>query len=443
MRTITSFLCWIIVLLTTDVYAQTNTTTSSVDVETYELWSKGNWDELIQVGDKALDRGIDFYYLRYRLGVAFFEKKNYQKAVTHLRAARNMNSSDSSLNEYLYYALLNSGWAYQANFLLSKLPRSVQESTGVQLSNPIKQVYVAYSFETGPSQTVESTVKEVSGGSGYQLLSNGHDLFNIGMEHRVFKNIWLHHSYNFIKKATIRHIVYDTEQISDSELQLYLNQYYLGTTLILGTRWELGAGGHYINLIYDDLVAVSNGGRVVNRLERLTKENFLGFLRAKVNYEGWSLGITSLVGNLGNRTHTQQDLILEVYPRGNLNMYSTTVVSLQDNDIHSGIDNLSLILNQTLGSKIATRTWIEGFFTYGTLENFTQSYGSIVFNDSDVINQRYGVKLYYQISSPLVIRIDYVGAMKASKFVSSAPFVVTTPINYHVSTLTAVLLWNF
>ena len=442
MRKVITIVIGFIIQLSCDLGAQVPLTTTVVDGKTYELWTQGNWDELIQVADQALENGIDFYYLRYRLGIAWFQKKNFHKAATHFKVARNMNRNDNLLNEYLYYSLLYGGWTYEAEYLRLELPQNVQESLGILMSNPLKQVYLAYSTESGGGPSEMHNIEQTET-LGYQLLSKGHYLLNFGLEHRVYKNFWLHHAYNFIHKDTYRFISSEISEPSETELVLNLNQYYLGSTLLLGSGWELGFGGHYINLKYDDFVLTTLQGRAVNRLVRQSQDHYVGFVRTKFKSTGWSLGATSIVGNLGSRTHFQQDVILELYPFGNKNLYSVSVFSLQDQDVNSQNENATIIVDQTVGLKVARKIWLEGFSTFGTLENFIQANGSILFNDTNVITQRFGMKLYYQLSTPLLVRVDFTRARKESKFVPSTSSVVIEPIEYNVSSLTAVLIWNF
>ena len=59
----------------------------SVDAQTYSLWQKKDWNGLIAAGKKALKADIDFYYLRVRMGIAYYEKKNYHMALLHFEKA--------------------------------------------------------------------------------------------------------------------------------------------------------------------------------------------------------------------------------------------------------------------------------------------------------------------------------------------------------------------
>jgi len=44
----------------------------TVDYKTYGYYVNQNWDSLIYLGNKAIAQNIDYYYLRVRIGVAYF-----------------------------------------------------------------------------------------------------------------------------------------------------------------------------------------------------------------------------------------------------------------------------------------------------------------------------------------------------------------------------------
>ncbi|MEY3452181.1 MAG: hypothetical protein RL711_2009 [Bacteroidota bacterium] len=46
----------------------------TVEAKTYAQFLGQFWDELVVTGEKALSNNIDYYYLRLRLGVAYFQK---------------------------------------------------------------------------------------------------------------------------------------------------------------------------------------------------------------------------------------------------------------------------------------------------------------------------------------------------------------------------------
>ena len=87
---------------------------------TYQYFLSEKWDSLINTGTETLNADIDFFYLRIRLGKAYFEKNNFVKAALHFEKALVFNSSDSYSLSHLYYSYLNMGRSLDAYSLLKK-----------------------------------------------------------------------------------------------------------------------------------------------------------------------------------------------------------------------------------------------------------------------------------------------------------------------------------
>jgi len=96
-------------VLFTIVQGQAVMNFSSLDKQTYGLYLDKNWKDLVSLGKKGLDNGFDYFYLRMRIGIAYYELGNYRRAIPHFRKALVFNSKDQYANEYLYYSYLFSG----------------------------------------------------------------------------------------------------------------------------------------------------------------------------------------------------------------------------------------------------------------------------------------------------------------------------------------------
>ena len=99
----------IFLLLPQSGFSQENTNLLKTDSVTYTLYEKQQWSELIEVGEAAIKSGIDFYYLRMRLGIARYEQHNYRHAAPHFEKALIFYPGDQLATEYLYYSFLFAG----------------------------------------------------------------------------------------------------------------------------------------------------------------------------------------------------------------------------------------------------------------------------------------------------------------------------------------------
>ena len=65
--------------------AQDTLNSAIVEQKSYQLYLDKNWNELIKFGNRAINSGFDYYYLQIRIGIAYFEKKNYSLAENHFK----------------------------------------------------------------------------------------------------------------------------------------------------------------------------------------------------------------------------------------------------------------------------------------------------------------------------------------------------------------------
>ena len=75
----------IFLLLSLTTHGQETSTSQNFEKETFKLYSQKNWPELIQVSKKAIKEGSDYFYLRMRLAIAFYERQNYHRALIHFK----------------------------------------------------------------------------------------------------------------------------------------------------------------------------------------------------------------------------------------------------------------------------------------------------------------------------------------------------------------------
>jgi len=72
--------CILIVFNLSAFSENNNWSVAEVDSVSYSLYSSQKWEKLCQYGEQAIFKNIDFYYLRYRLGIAYYELQKYRAA---------------------------------------------------------------------------------------------------------------------------------------------------------------------------------------------------------------------------------------------------------------------------------------------------------------------------------------------------------------------------
>ena len=73
------------VLISGKTISQDTLNSAIVEQKSYQLYLDKNWSELVKFGNEVVNQGYDYYYLQIRIGIAYFEKKNYSLAENHFK----------------------------------------------------------------------------------------------------------------------------------------------------------------------------------------------------------------------------------------------------------------------------------------------------------------------------------------------------------------------
>ena len=88
------------------------------------MFDENDWYQLISYGENAVRKGYDFFFLRARLGIAYYETENYYKAIPNLERALEIGYDNASVLEDLYYCYLFTGREDDRNYVFKKLPKN-------------------------------------------------------------------------------------------------------------------------------------------------------------------------------------------------------------------------------------------------------------------------------------------------------------------------------
>lgn len=124
-------------------------TYKQVDSTTYALFLKKDWYSLINFGEKAAAEGNDYFYFNLRVGIAYFNFKNYENSKKFLEKANSNNSYNKVTIEYLFwsnyhllkekdakkwYAQLDDTTQQRINYIPKKLISSIYIGGGQKFS---------------------------------------------------------------------------------------------------------------------------------------------------------------------------------------------------------------------------------------------------------------------------------------------------------------------
>lgn len=149
-----------------------------VDATTLNYYNNQQWEELISYGENI---EVDYYYFNVRVGMAYFNTRQYYSAEKYFKKAITKNDGDF-IKEYLFWTYFNLG----ENSLAEKVYDELSEST--QKNIDYKKTAVEFLY--------------VEGGVKIPNVTNIENTFygNVMIKHRLGDNIRVLHSINSLSQ---------------------------------------------------------------------------------------------------------------------------------------------------------------------------------------------------------------------------------------------------
>jgi tetratricopeptide (TPR) repeat protein len=211
------------------LYAQQKMTPSYAENKTYALYIHQDWSELIHVGKEAINNNNDYFYLRMRIGIAYYEQKNYNLAQYHFTKALNFNSKNELTKEYLYYCYLLNGNKEDARKLTEKFSKKLKSKIGISKASKIDFI----TAETAIKNTDNTDKNEQE-----ELYFNNAFYAQVGLKHFVNNKFSLFHAATFF-----------SQELNTGNIKQY--QYYLQGTIPLKKKWSISPAIHLVNLNFE------------------------------------------------------------------------------------------------------------------------------------------------------------------------------------------------
>jgi hypothetical protein len=347
----------------------------TVDELTYRFYTEQKWDSVIMIGKKALKQDIDYYYLRVRMGISYYEKQEYFPAITHLKKARKFNSGDAFVTDYLFRSYLYSNQNEEAQLLKAKMPKDTREIPDSK-SGFVEQIH----FEGGYTLSSDKSPDNLSDLMGADSIYGEQDLYgnsfysNLGLKLRVSKRIGLLLAYNYLNFNKTKYIQYGRgeaklESITDTSwgknynytfpwviydtsfrYHVFQNEAHISATVALPRGFKIMPAFHWIHVSYNmtnpgfrtdtiqdtafyqafnDTYHTFSFPQTTYSFERkdTSFNNYLVGLRITKDLGIFNLGLSGSWSNLNNKKQIQAGASLTYYPLGNLNLYGTTTIT--------------------------------------------------------------------------------------------------------------------
>lgn len=412
-----------------------------VDSITYSQLINGQYEDLIDTAESALYEEIDFYYLRIRLGIAYYSVDDKESALPHFAKANAMNPADTICQEYLYYSYVFSGREDDARLFVSKLSIDMQKKLGYK-----KKIIESISICGGYGYTdnmVEGKTKEISGNRFIygQAMYQGPFYFTCGViEQRISQRLKILYGMWYYNTKSMGAVQGEKRFITQDYTHAHF-QYNLAGTYYAKNKIDFSLAGSFY---------VQNSSVFFGQFN--SKTNRYDFYTSSTRYDSYAIvaGIGKRFGkfhpsvNIANanfidRNQYQAEAGLMFYPFGNNKLYTVTNVAYQNDDGENRV-----VFFQKLGVRLTKKLWVEENFSVGNHLNYISKYAFLTYNTLEPVKIILGLDFKYYFRH-LEINIGYrLQQLEGSYFYNDTPTEINTKnFNYINHLTTTTLKWNF
>lgn len=429
------------------VRAQEGADFNRVNTETYRLYLEQEWDSLTDMGNEALKQGLDYYYLRLRLGIAFHNTKNYRKAASHFSKALEFNRGDPVALEYLYYSLLFSGQDEAARIIRRQFKGDLAQKLPPQGAAFAEQISAGYLYCHGMDP--EDFPIEFSTYPGAQNVALHFSNYSLSLINRLSARVSLIHQINVLSKSNA-YLSYDGWSGHSTLNQKVLQtQYYVSPHITLGKNSVIMPMFHLLGIRYEDFVMQGmgyQGGSAIYNLEEFKKRAYATGLGLKQGLGSVDLHLGMYFSQLNQINQVQSRIGLTSFPLGNLNLYAGAYLNTQYEYKEQDKGVLRVIPEAHLGFAIKGKVWIDLNGAMGEMTNYLENNGSIVYNSYAEYNDK---KVQLTLSLPFSERgsLLYLGGRwtasrsEYNSFDSGAPDDLNT-LTYNALSIFGGISWN-
>ena len=416
-----------------------------VDRLSYSYYMEGQWDSLITLVHKVEKQGIDYYYLNYRMGVAYYSKDNFFQSAYYFEKALEQNSrayEDTSFSKMLYLSYI---------YTLRK-----KKAMGVPLS--VKQrvkplMRTALYLYGGGGSCVPLNLEDIqrSGSneqnSGYKpeqaylLYQQGQILGGLSVSHVFNRKLSADFSFTSFRFDDVTSFDND-DSLTINTFSIYQQSFAIIPEWNFGKRWSVRWTFGFMNNLGEPYI-LYNDKTVQTRTYLKYKLNGNSFLFGGNVYKQFRisrLGLELGMSNYTSQYQYQSGLNYLIYPWGNLNFYSYSSFSVKYEN-----EEASIIFHQKIGIKTFSNLWAELSGKFGDIKNFnvfSEGYG---YNITDHINTLLKGKLIFMISDNINLFVEgnfykrY--AFRNEIYADNSEDM--SRVNYNYWTVVGGLSWNF
>ncbi len=437
----------IISILSLNGYSQITMSFRQADSLTYSLYNQKDWNQLVNKGKEAIKAGHDYYYMRMRLGIAYYELRNYALAANNFTKALEFNAGDHIASEYLFYSNYFSGRYFQAWTIVQEMnpadrERILKESRIKKNSLTVESFYLKAGTE---DITSDPAMNFTNNEGGSQVVTKYFINNAVYLSHLTGKRTSYYHSFTNLIKHNHLHYFDGLLRADLEDQRVIQNQYYGRINFFTPSGWIFSPSFHILSAGYP-LLAISYSGMNYSTFTYDSKTNGFAGGFAITRTGGYVSFSAEAVYSILNKSKELQGMFgLTFYPAGNRNLYLGGSITAGSNP---GADSteLRLVTSFIAGFSIKNHVWFEFSGAVGKMKNHTEQNGLIVYNGIDYPTGKYNGRIivpFYKAGISL-----FAGAGFGTYSSEFLPFDAVNnfdpnKLNYNNYSVTGGLSWNF
>jgi hypothetical protein len=396
-------------------YGQVINYSEQADRVTANLFQYRQWKALIKEGKKALKNDIDFYALRYRMGVAYFERENYMKAIVHFNKTLAYYPADTIVMDYIYWSYILANRKQEADKFLQDHKQSLSYGLKSKLKNKfIRNALVLMGPVLSNNKSKNGNINPARQGAYYGEITLINNSYYVGasLTHSLFKKMTITHGYQFLD-------IERTQTIKGSNLNInrqndiYQNQYYISADFLLFKSLYIKPALNFIFVNFNNYEPVKNFD--INspkfELNYISLTDQLYYLGVYKYFRTFTIGLSCAYADLNYSTQLFPNLSLSWFPFGNLKLYSiSNLTGISENN------KFTFVVDEKIGYRLFKKLWIEAFATVGKFQNYVQDAAFNVYNLPNTVRFKGGANLMWPVGKHL--QVDLIISLRKNKIIT-------------------------
>ncbi|MEA1897743.1 MAG: hypothetical protein U9N53_08790 [Bacteroidota bacterium] len=426
-------------------YGQNTNEVWNPEKKTFSLYKERNWSELIFWGKKAINEGNDYFYLRMRLGIAFYERKNYHRALIHFKKAAEFNDKDSYLLEYLYFANLFSGREKAALDVTRKFPPTKTKKYITGRIPKFKIGGLGMQYYQGSLKTDVDLINSIDDPSldGYQVFTNNSLKFHLGFNHLASRRFNLYYQYGLFIDNRFTYYQDNMNAYYFTSQKIYEHHLFMLGGIYLGKDFNLYGSVHYIPGKIPEYY--SGAGFSTSYVPAYKYNDFTGSLFLSKEFPYITIDGSASFSYLNFGKYIQEGASITFFPLGNLNLYLKGGYYWQQEIFNAKMYKKGTHVEYKAGFRVFNPLWFEFGGSSGDLHYTVSQLGWQVFNGpnpSDILLTGSIIIPFNEDQTIFSLNYNYINSI--SSFVSDDP--LQADLNsktYYIYSIYGGLSWKF